>query len=65
MVSLAYDGLCTFEFGCVVEVFALHRPEVPMPWYEFAVWGIDNGPLRALGGVHLQVPRTRGLLARA
>ena len=23
---IAYDGLCTFEFGCAVELFALERP---------------------------------------
>src|ERR1044071_5878616 len=65
VVALAYDGLCTFEFGCVVEVFALHRPEVPVKWYEFAVCGIDTGQLHALGGVRMHVPRTRGLLTRA
>jgi AraC family transcriptional activator FtrA len=27
VVALAYDGLCTFEFGCTVELFALPRPE--------------------------------------
>ncbi|MDF2600832.1 MAG: ftrA, partial [Methylobacterium brachiatum] len=27
VVILAYDGLCTFEYGCAVEVFALPRPE--------------------------------------
>jgi AraC family transcriptional activator FtrA len=26
VVVLAYDGLCTFEFGVAVEVFGLPRP---------------------------------------
>jgi AraC family transcriptional activator FtrA len=28
VVALAYDGLCTFEFGVAVEIFALPRPEL-------------------------------------
>ncbi|PAT22229.1 AraC family transcriptional regulator, partial [Klebsiella quasipneumoniae] len=28
MVALAYDGLCTFEFGVAVEIFGLPRPEM-------------------------------------
>jgi AraC family transcriptional regulator, transcriptional activator FtrA len=32
VVALAYDGLCTFEFGIVVEVFGLRRPELDVPW---------------------------------
>ena len=27
VVALAYDGLCTFEFGIAYEVFGLPRPE--------------------------------------
>ena len=34
---LAYNGLCTFEFGIAVEVFDLPRPEFDFPWYQFAV----------------------------
>lgn len=26
VVVLAYDGLCTFEFGVAVEIFGLPRP---------------------------------------
>jgi AraC family transcriptional activator FtrA len=26
VVALAYDGLCTFEFGVAVEIFGLPRP---------------------------------------
>src|SRR5437764_203272 len=37
VVAVAYDRLCTFELGCVVELFALPRPELAVPWYEFAV----------------------------
>lgn len=27
VVVLAYDGLCTFEFGVAVEIFGLPRPK--------------------------------------
>ena len=52
---LAYDGLCTFEFGCAVELFALERPELGVPWYTHAVCADEAGPLRALGGLSVQV----------
>ncbi len=51
VVALAYDGLCTFEFGVAVEVFGLARPEMGKDWYRFAVAGIDEGEMRATGGV--------------
>jgi AraC family transcriptional regulator, transcriptional activator FtrA len=51
VAAIAYDGLCTFEFGVAVEVFGLKRPEFEFPWYKFIVCGADRGPLRALGGV--------------
>ncbi len=50
VVTLAYDGLCTFEFGIAIEVFGLHRPEMGPDWYRFAVCAVDQGPLRAVGG---------------
>jgi AraC family transcriptional activator FtrA len=65
VVALAYDGLCTFEFGCAVEVFALPRPELPVAWYEFAVCAAEPGPLRATGGVELAVPHGLRLLDSA
>jgi AraC family transcriptional activator FtrA len=52
---LAYDRLCTFEFGCAIELFALERPELGVPWYSYAVCA-EPGPLRAAGGLALQVP---------
>ena len=65
VVAIAYDGLCTFEFGCAVELFALPRPELPVPWYEFAVCAAERGPLRAAGGVEVHAPHTLRLLERA
>ena len=53
VVVLAYDGLCTFEFGVAVEIFGLPRPEMGDAWYRFAVAGIEDGELRATGGVRM------------
>ncbi|MCC0805575.1 transcriptional regulator FtrA [Methylobacterium sp. W2] len=52
-VALLYDGLCTFEFGIVAEVFGLPRPEMGEAWYRFASCAIEGGPLRAHGGFTL------------
>ena len=51
---LAYDGLCTFEFGQVVEVFGLPRPEMGPDWYRFRVCAERPGPLRAVGGFRVE-----------
>lgn len=53
---MAYDGLCSFEFGVATELFGLARPELDIDWYEFEVVSIDEGPLRATGGVSLTAP---------
>src|SRR5262247_353810 len=65
VVALAYDGLCTFEFGCTVELFALPRPELRVPWYEFAVCALERGPLRAAGGIEVRVRHPLRLLESA
>ena len=62
VVTLAYDGLCTFEFGVAVEVFALPRPEMGRDWYRHAVCGIEPGPLRAAGGLTVTVDGGLSLL---
>ena len=65
VVALAYDRLCTFEFGCTVELFGLPRPELEVPWYDFAVCAAERGPIRAMGGIEVQVPHSLRLLDRA
>jgi AraC family transcriptional regulator, transcriptional activator FtrA len=65
VAAVAYDRLCTFEFGCTVELFALPRPELGVPWYDFAVCAAERGPIRATGGVAMQVPHSLRLLERA
>lgn len=53
VVALLYDGLCTFEFGVVAEIFGLARPEMGRDWYRFASCPVDDGPMRAHGGFTL------------
>jgi len=65
VVALAYDRLCTFEFGCTVELFALERPELGVDWYDFAVCAVEPGPIRAMGGITVQAPYAPELLRRA
>jgi len=65
VVALAYDRLCTFEFGCTVELFALERPELEVAWYDFAVCAIEPGPIRAAGGITVQASYTPELLEQA
>jgi AraC family transcriptional activator FtrA len=65
VVVLAYDGLCTFEFGIAYEVFGLPRPEMGQSWYRFSVAAIEEGPLQAAGGLTITVDRGLDLLAEA
>jgi AraC family transcriptional regulator, transcriptional activator FtrA len=65
VVTLAYDGLCTFEFGVAYEVFGLSRPEMGEKWYRFAVCGIEPGPLKAAGGLTVAVDQGLEILPSA
>lgn len=65
VVALAYDQLCTFEFGCVVEVFGLPRPELKGDWYRFAACAAGGRSLRGAGGLTFKVPHTLALLDSA
>ncbi len=62
---LAYDRLCTFEFGCAVELFALERPELGVDWYRHAVCAAEPGPLRAMGGIQVTAAHGLAMLRRA
>lgn len=62
---LAYDGLCTFEFGIAVEVFGLARPEFDFPWYRHCIVGLDQGPMRAMGGIQVLADAGLDALAEA
>lgn len=65
VVTLVYDGLCTFEFGVAYEIFGLPRPEMGDDWYRFSACAIEDGPLRAAGGLTVQVDRGLEVLAEA
>ncbi|MET0498555.1 MAG: transcriptional regulator FtrA [Steroidobacteraceae bacterium] len=65
VVAVAYDRLCTFEFGCVVELFALHRPEIEAPWYRFAVCSAEGKTVRAAGGITVSAKHSLKILDRA
>ncbi|MGQ7847678.1 transcriptional regulator FtrA [Granulosicoccus sp. 3-233] len=62
--AIAYDGLCTFEFGIAVELFALPRPEFEN-WYRFATVKAEPGPIRAVGGITVDAQDDLGLLTEA
>ncbi len=62
--AIAYDGLCTFEFGIAIELFALPRPEF-QHWYRFAAVKAEPGPLRATGGITIDAEDDLGLLQDA
>lgn len=61
---LAYDGLCTFEFGIAIELFALPRPEFDL-WYRFATVMAERGPIRAVGGIRLDADEDLSCLSQA
>ncbi len=65
VVALAYDGLCTFEFGVAVEIFGLSRPEMGEDWYRFAVAAVDEGEMRAVGGLRFVTDGGLDLLKQA
>jgi AraC family transcriptional activator FtrA len=65
VVALAYDRLATFEFGIAAEIFGLPRPEMGPGWYRFAVAAVDDGDMRAVGGVRFSTDGGLELLADA
>ena len=65
VAAVAYNDLCTFEFGCVVELFSLHRPELDVEWYRFRVCAAERSPLHAAGGIQITVPYSLRILDRA
>lgn len=59
VVALIYDGLCTFEYGIATEVFGLSRPELGDPLYTFKSVALEDGPMRAAGGLNVQATGSR------
>ena len=65
VVVVAYDHVALFEMAIAIEVFGLPRPELEIPWYDFAVCSCDPGPLRTTGGIQLRSSRSLRSLASA
>jgi AraC family transcriptional regulator, transcriptional activator FtrA len=65
VAALVYDGLCTFEFSIVSEIFGLERPEMGADWYRFISVAVEPGPLRAHGGLTIQVEHQLSALRQA
>lgn len=65
VVALAYEGLCTFEFGITSEVFGLARPEMGADWYKFASCAEHPGRLTTNAGLRVQVEDGLDLLSAA
>jgi len=55
VAALVFDELCIFEYGIAVEIFGLPRPELGPDWYRFITVAVEPGPLRATGGLMIQV----------
>jgi len=54
VVALIYDGLCTFEYGIVAEIFGLDRPELGGDLYAFTSVAMEKGVIHAAGGLKVQ-----------
>ena len=65
VATLLYDGLSIFEFGIVVEIFGLPRPELEVDWYKFETCSHQRGPLRTTGGIHVEARRGLRTLQQA
>jgi AraC family transcriptional regulator, transcriptional activator FtrA len=59
---LAYDGLCTFEFGVAYEIFGLDRPEMGQGWYRYRLAAVEPGRLRVAGGLLVEADGSLSLL---
>ena len=65
VAAVVYDNLCIFEFGILVELFGLPRPELPVEWYRFSLCSLDPGTLAATAGVRIEARQGLGGLRRA
>ncbi|AVF34827.1 helix-turn-helix domain-containing protein [Rahnella sikkimica] len=55
LVLLAYECLCTFEFGIAVEAFGRADELTGEPLYELSVASVEEGTFGAQGGIRLVV----------
>jgi AraC family transcriptional activator FtrA len=57
VAALVYDGLGTFEFGIVVELFGLRRTGLGVTWYQFEACSVEHGSVWAAGGIQAKMQR--------
>lgn len=65
VVAVGYDGLATFEFAIVLEVFGLARPELEPDWYAFQVCSVEPGLMKAGGGIDVTINSTLEVIRKA
>lgn len=65
IVVVGYEGLATFEFAIVTEIFGTSRPELMPDWYRFALCAIRPGPMRTSGGFEISIDDSLALLGQA
>ncbi len=65
LVLLAYECLCTFEFGIAVEAFGRADELLGKPLYDLEVASVEEGTFGAQGGVRLVVDGGLELLENA
>ncbi|WP_212744798.1 transcriptional regulator FtrA [Parasedimentitalea maritima] len=65
VAALIYDGLCTFEYGIVAEVFGLSRPELGGSLFTFSSVQTEGKQNVAAGGLIVQATGTAQDLERA
>lgn len=62
---LAGDGVAPFELGVACEVFGTDRSKQGLPLHDFAVCGVQAGPIRTKSGFHIHTPHGLERLAEA
>ena len=65
VIALVYDGLCTFEFSCVAEVFGLSRPELGPDWYRFETCSLKGASVSSQYGMRMKAANGLDRLAAA
>ena len=55
VVVIGYEGLATFEFAIVTEIFGISRPELMPDWYSFALCAVEPGSMRTSGGFEVRI----------
>jgi AraC family transcriptional regulator, transcriptional activator FtrA len=65
VAALVYPGLCSFEYACAAEVFALPRPEIDGDWYRFRACALQRGLQPAHYGLAVRAAAGLRTLERA